>query len=232
MKSTSELPILSGLLLSFPLLVVAGRADFLFSLPRNNMDAIIAGVVFSLFTLPFFLLGYYLSKEKVFAKHWFILIWVSFGFYPFIWVSRLLYSVLIVVLMFLGLTPPARTPQAEAWYREHRNIFDWIIIIFSILSLLVGVSQAKLVIAGILTIICLDFVLRGRNSFQYLVSYTIVWTLANVNAGGAIGMWGVIFLALGILFGIIVFVMLHRAQGEATRLDLREIDSNPAEDQL
>ncbi|WP_167769501.1 hypothetical protein, partial [Thermococcus sp. GR7] len=115
-------------------------------------------------------------------------------------------------------TPPARTPQAEAWYRKHRNTFDWVIVIFSIISLLGSVSQANLLVAGLLLIITTSYFLRDKIPLLYLVSYTTVWTLANVNAD-IISTREAISMPLGIIFGIAVFVMVHRVHQTLTELE-------------
>lgn len=49
MRSTLELPILGGLLLSFPLLIVVGMANFILSSPVNSIDKIAMSIVFSFF---------------------------------------------------------------------------------------------------------------------------------------------------------------------------------------
>jgi len=220
MRSTPELPILGGLLLSFPFLMVVGMAHLILSPSVNSMDKIVIGSVFSLFGLPFFLLGYYISKDKTTLKHWFLLIWVLFGFYPFIWAARSPYSILIAILLTMGFMPPARSPRAEAYYTQP-SIFSLMMLVLSIISILGTVSQSKLIFAGFLVVLLLNCLLWGKIPSQYLVSYVTIWTLANMNAE-TIFTQGIIFLLSGVVFGIVTFIMIRKIYRELEVIEHRE----------
>lgn len=207
MRSTPELPILGGLLLSFPLLIVVGMADFILSSPVNSIDKIAMSIVFSFFGLPFFLLGYHISKDQITLKCWFLLIWVLFGFYPFIWVTRFPYSILIITLVILGFMPPARSPRVEPYYKKP-STFSLIVLVLSIISFLGTVFQSKLIFVGFLVILILNYFLWGKIPIQYLASYVTVWTLANMSVGTIFTERGI--LLSGAVFGLIAFIMIQR----------------------
>jgi hypothetical protein len=215
-KADVKLPFGRAYIFIFLLVVAVPVFDIIGLRATPNMigiERISMSALVSLFVLPLILLGYYsLKGYNLFSLRWLSIVLPLFGLYPFAYTTIFPLSVLLLGAMYGGMVIPFYTSK------RLKSVSRWAIVVLSIASLLGSVFQAKLIVAGLLLIITTSYFLRDKIPLLYLVSYTTVWTLANVNTG-IISTRAAISLPLGIIFGIAVFAMAHRVHQTLTELE-------------